>query len=107
MVSFRRRILAGGVDGDLLGEVAAGHGDRDVGNVSDLRGEVRRQQVHVIGEVLPGAGDARDLGLTTELALGADLAGDAGHLAGEGVELIDHRIDGLFELRGSRHARRR
>ena len=30
-------------------------------------------QVHVVGEVLPGAGDALDLGLAAELALGADL----------------------------------
>ena len=32
---------------------------------------------------LPRAGDALDLGLAAELALGADLAGDARHLGGE------------------------
>ncbi len=32
-------------------------------------------------------------GLAAELAVGADLARDARHLGGEGVELIDHRVD--------------
>ena len=39
-----------------------------------------------------------DLGLSAQLALGADLAGDAGHLGGEGVELVDHRVDGVLQL---------
>ena len=34
-----------------------------------------------------------DVGLATELALGAHLAGDARDLAREGVELVDHRVD--------------
>ena len=38
-------------------------------------------------------------GLAAELALGADLAGDAGHLGGEGVELVHHGVDGVLELR--------
>ena len=47
---------------------------------------------------LPGAGDALDLGLAAELALGADLAGHAGDLVGEGGELVDHRVDGGLQL---------
>ncbi len=90
--------LARGIDGDLLRQVAAGHRDGDVGDVADLGGEVGGQQVDVVGEVLPGAGDAGHLGLAAELALGADLAGDAGHFAGEAVQLVDHRVDGLLEL---------
>ena len=43
-------------------------------------------------------GDALDLGLAAELALGADLAGDAGDLRGEAVELVDHRVDGVLQL---------
>src|SRR5205085_613836 len=39
-----------------------------------------------------------DLGLTAELALGADLAGDAGDLARERGELVDHGVDGVLEL---------
>ena len=90
--------LARGIDGDLLGKVAAGHGGRDFGDVADLGREVGRQQVDVVGEVLPGAGDAGHLRLAAELALGADLAGHAGHFAGEAVQLIDHHVDGLFQL---------
>ena len=42
--------------------------------------------------------DAADLGLAAQLAFGADLAGDAGHLAGERAELVDHRVDGVLQL---------
>ena len=54
--------------------------------------------VDVVGEVLPGAGDAAHGRLAAEVALGADLAGDAGDLVGERGELVDHRVDGLLEL---------
>src|SRR6185369_5436564 len=39
--------------------------------------------------------DALDLRLAAELALGADLAGDARHLRRERAELIDHPVHGL------------
>ena len=42
-----------------------------------------RHRVDAVGQVLPGAGDAGHLGLAAEPALGADLARDARHLAGE------------------------
>ena len=73
--------LAADVDGDLLGEVAVGDGRGHLGDVAHLAGEVAGHGVDAVGQVLPGAGDALDLGLAAELALGADLAGDAGHLA--------------------------
>ena len=57
-----------------------------------------RHEVDVVGQVLPGPGDAGHLRLAAELALGADLAGDARHLGGEGVELVDHRVDGVLQL---------
>ena len=44
-------------------------------------------RVDVVGQVLPGAGHALDLGLAAELAFGADFAGHARHFRGEGVEL--------------------
>ena len=50
--------LAAGLDGDLLGQVAAGDGRRHLGDVPHLAGEVVGQLVHVVGEVLPGAADA-------------------------------------------------
>ena len=76
--------LAARVDVDLLAEVALGDGGRDLGDVPDLRGQVVRHRVHVVGEVTPHAGDAAYLGPAAEVSLGADLAGDAGDLVGEG-----------------------
>src|SRR5690606_23283237 len=90
--------LAAHLDGDLLGQVAASDGGRDLGDVAHLPGQVGGHRVHVVGQVFPGDGGAAPRWLAAELALGADLAGDAGHLAGECIELIDHRVDGVLEL---------
>src|SRR5207302_1521170 len=46
-----------------------------------------------------GPGDTGHHRLAAELALDADLAGDAGHLAREGGELVDHRVDRVLQLR--------
>ena len=102
-----RRDLALGLDGDLLGEVAVGHRGRDLGDVAHLVGQVRRHDVHGLGEVAPRAADALDLGLAAEDALGAHLAGDAGDLVGEGRELVDHRVDRPLELEDLAARRRR
>ena len=67
----------------FLRQVAVGDGGGDLGDVADLAGQVAGHAVDVVGQVLPDAGDALHLGLAAELALGADLAGDAGDLAGE------------------------
>src|SRR5207253_1351087 len=89
--------LALDVDGDLAAEMVGSAWGSDVGDVADLVGEVTRHRVDVVGEVLPGAGDAGDLGLAAELALGADLASDARDLGGKRVQLIDHRVDRVLE----------
>ena len=68
------------------------------GDVAHLRGEVGRQQVDVVGQVLPGAGHAGHRGLAAEPAFGADFARHARHFAGEPVELVHHRVDGFLEL---------
>ena len=75
--------LALDVDGDLLREVAVRDRGRDRGDVAHLLGQRGGHEVDVVGQVAPGAGDALHLGLAAELALGADLAGDAGDLGGE------------------------
>ena len=90
--------LAGHVHRDLLRQVAARDRGCDVGDVADLRGQVRGHEVDVVGEVLPGAGHTRHLGLAAELAFGADLARDARHFRGERVELVHHGVDGVFQL---------
>src|SRR5207248_977867 len=91
--------LALDVDGDLLAQVAAGHGGGDVGAVSHVPGEVGRHQVHRVGEVLPRAGHALDLGLTAELPLAAHLPRDAGHLVGEVAQRVGHGVDRVGQCR--------
>src|SRR5205823_4681281 len=90
--------LAVDVDGDLLGQVALGDGGGDLGDVPDLVGEVRRHEVDVVGEVLPGPAHATDVGLTAELALRPDLIGSSRTLRSSGLELVDHRVDRVLQL---------
>ena len=61
-------------------------------------GQVAAQRVDVVGQVLPGAGDAGHDRLAAELAVGADLARDARHFRGERAQLVHHRVDGFLEL---------
>ena len=98
IVSLQLEDLALDVDRDLARQVAARDGRRDFRDVADLRGQVRAHRVDRVGEVLPRAGDVRHHRLTAELALGADLARDAAHLRRERVQLVDHRVDGVFQL---------
>src|SRR4029077_14636362 len=51
-----------------------------------------------VGQILPRAGDARDHRLPSELAVGAHLAGDAGHFSREAAQLIHHRVDRFLGL---------
>src|SRR5262249_5789988 len=83
---------------NLAREVAAGDRGGDLGDIADLGGQVARHRVHAVGQVLPGAGDAAHVRLSAQAPFGADLARDARHFRREGVELVDHRIDGLLEL---------
>src|SRR5207245_1269989 len=90
--------LAPDVNRDLLGQVAAGYRGRDFGDVAHLAGEVAGHQVNVVGEIFPGARHADHVGLAAQLALGPHLARHPGHLGGEGVELVDHGVDGVLQL---------
>src|SRR5207253_10507342 len=90
--------LAPHVDGDLLREVAVRHRGGDVGDIPDLAGKVAGHRVHGVREILPGAGDARDVRLTAQAGFRADLARDAGHLRGNGLELVDHGVDRVLQL---------
>src|SRR6185295_3785624 len=78
------------IDRDLARKVAAGHGGGDFGDVADLGGQVGGQQVDVVGQVLPGAGDAGHVGLAAQPAFGAHFACNTGDFTGETVELVDH-----------------
>ena len=80
-------------------QVALGHRGGHFGDRAHLRGEVRRQPVHVLGQIAPQAGGARHPRLPAELAFAADLARHVGHLVGEGREGVDHAVDGVGERR--------
>src|SRR5207248_2555124 len=54
--------------------------------------------VHRLGQVLPGARDALDVGLAAEPPFGADFARDAGDLVGERGQLVHHRVHGVLQL---------
>jgi hypothetical protein len=82
----------------FLDKIARCHRGRHFGDVAHLAGEIVGHQVHVVGEILPRARDARHLRLSAELALGAHFAGHAGHFGCEAVELIDHHVDGVLQL---------
>ena len=83
---------------DLAAQVAAGHSRRHFGNVSYLAGEVDGHEVHVVGQILPRAGNARDLRLAAQLSVGSHFAGHARHFAGERVQLVHHGVDGVFQF---------
>jgi hypothetical protein len=89
--------LTAGLDLNGAGQVALGHGGGHLGDGSHLRRQVGGEQVHVAGEVLPGAGGTGHVGLATEAALDADFAGDGGDLVGEERQGAGHVVDGLGE----------
>jgi hypothetical protein len=98
MVFFSSRISPFTSTVIFFEQVAGGDRLRHVGDVPHLAGQVRRHEVHGVGQVLPRAGDAGHARLAAEAALGADLARDARHLGREGAELIHHRVDGVLQL---------
>ena len=93
-----RRDFAFRLHGELLAQVAIRHRGHDFHDAADLIGQIRGHEVHVVRQILPGAAHAGNLRLAAELAFGADFARHASHFGREGVELIDHRIDGVLQL---------
>ena len=95
---FKLEDFAADGNGDLFRQVAAGNCRGDFGNVADLACQVAGHRVDVVGQVFPRTGNAGHLRLPAELSFSADFTGDACHFASEGVQLIDHRVDGIFEF---------
>src|SRR5205085_1439928 len=90
--------LAAHVHSDLLRQVAAGDRGGDLRDVAHLGREVRRHEVHAVGQVLPRPRHVAHFGLTTELAFCTHLTGHAGDLVGERRQLVDHGVDGVLQL---------
>src|SRR5207247_617371 len=95
---FQLENFAFHIDGDLLGEVAIGHGGGHGGDVSHLCGDFTGHSVYGVGQVLPGAGDTLHLGLPAQFTLGAHFAGHASYFGRERRKLIHHRIDYVLDL---------
>ena len=86
-------------DGELGFEITLGDCGHDLDDAANLFRQIRRHHVDGVGEIFPRATGSRNGRLTAELAFGADLSGDAGHFGGKAVQLIDHRVDGVFQLK--------
>ena len=61
------RDFAFGFEDQLALQVAIGHRRNHFGNTSHLSGEVRGHEVHVVGQIFPGSGDALDFRLAAQL----------------------------------------
>src|SRR5207253_2270118 len=90
--------FAARISGDLARQLATRDSGSDVGDVSHLAGEVRRHEVHVVGEVLPRAGDLRHLRLAAQSSFGSYLTRHARYFLGECAQLIHHGVDGVLQL---------
>src|SRR4029078_1113561 len=69
-----------------------------LGDIAYLPREVASHRVDGIGEVFPRASDTAHHRLAAELAVGPDFARHARHFRGEGIELIDHSVEGFLQL---------
>ena len=92
---FQLQNFAAHIDRDFAGEIAAGHGGRDFGDVAHLAGQVAGHRVDGIGQIFPRTGHAGHLRLTAEFSVGSDFAGHTRHFSGEDAELLNHRVDDL------------
>ena len=91
--------LALRLHGEPLRQIAIGDRGHHFHDAADLLGQVGGHEVHVVREVFPGAADAGDLRLAAELALSADFAGNARNLGRKAIELVDHGVDRVLQLK--------
>ncbi len=82
----------------LRDKVAVGHRRGHLRDVADLRRQVAGHRVDAVRQIFPRSGDAAHIGLAAQLAFGTHFARHARHFAGERVELIHHRVDGVLQL---------
>ena len=87
-----------GLDGEILYKVAICDCSHDFHDAAHLFREIGCHHVDGVSEILPSTCHARNSCLATQPTLRSDFAGDAGNLGGKGIQLIDHRIDGVFQF---------
>jgi len=85
------------VHGDLARQIASRHSRSHLSDVAHLAGQVAGHEVHVVGEIFPRAG-SRHLRLASQLAFSADFTSHARHFRGKSVQLVHHRVDGVFQF---------
>ncbi len=95
---FQLQDFAADVDRDLAGQIAICDGGRHFRDVSNLASQVAGHEVHVVGQIFPRAADAGHLRLAAELSFRAHFARHARHFACKRVQLIHHRVDGVFQF---------
>ena len=83
---------------DLARQVASRHRRGHFGDVAHLTGQVAGHEVHVVGQVLPRAANARHFGLAAEFSFGTDFARHTGYFSGECVQLVHHRVNRVLQL---------
>src|SRR6185312_13880899 len=86
------------VHGELLRQFTIGHGRYDLDYAAHLLRQIDRHYVDVVGEILPCSGNVGHLRLSAELSFRTHFTRDARHFGGEGIQLVHHRIDGVFQL---------
>src|SRR4029077_12575324 len=95
---FQLQNLTAYVHGNLARKVAAGDCRSDLSDVAALPGQVAGHEVHVVGQVLPRSTDTRNLRLAPQFSFRAHFARHTRHFAREGVQLIHHGVDGVFQF---------
>src|SRR5207248_2257964 len=65
---------------------------------TNLGCKVTRHRVDALSKIAPRSVDAFNVRLAAQFAFGADFASHARHFGSERTELIDHGVDGVFEL---------
>src|SRR5207253_104467 len=83
---------------DLLRQVTVGDRRGHLRHVAQLDGQIAGHRVDVVGQVLPRAGDALDLGLPAKLALRPDLARHPRHLRRFPTRLSSDLVDDVLDL---------
>src|SRR5690606_11946087 len=73
-------------------------GRYDLHDAAHLAGEVAGHRVDVVGKVFPRTGNTGHLCLAAELAFGTHFTRHARYFGGEGVQLVDHRVDRFLQL---------
>src|SRR5262249_13692218 len=85
-------------DGDLPGEIAIGDRDGKRVVMANLGRYIGGHEIDVVGQVLPGAGNAFHAGLAPELTFSSHFTRHARYFEGERIELIHHRVDGVLQV---------